>query len=168
MLHYVVRCYTTLWDVMLRCEMLHYVVRRYATFWDVTLRFEMLRFVLRCYVTLWDVTLRWNTLRFQTESTKLFRSANNSIGQIILTMRYFVLLLFFWTNCPTVWPFGRTNCYLVGNWPMSARYFRLWPADHMQIEIVPRDSPRYDYILNGKLYHIDKNLDGICSHMESC
>ena len=33
----------------------------------------------------------------------------------------------------------------------------------MQIEIVPRNRPRYDYryILNGKLYHIDKDLDGI-------
>ena len=31
MLHYVVRRYSTLQDVTLRCKTLHYVVRRYTT-----------------------------------------------------------------------------------------------------------------------------------------
>ena len=94
MLHYVVRRYTALQDVTLRCKTLHYVVRRYTTLWDVTLRCKTLRYVVRRYTTLWDVTLRCKTLRCFSPT-----NLRNHGGPV------------------------RNN--LVGNCPMSHRYFRL-------------------------------------------
>ena len=81
-------------------------MRRYVTLWDVTLRCETLRYVVRLYTTLWDVTLRCETLHY--------------VVRRYVVRRYAV---FSPTNLRNHGEPIRNN--LVGNCPMSHRYFRL-------------------------------------------